>query len=840
MKLGKLLSFIILSSFLTACGGGGGGDSRTDSDVNNSSNGGGGSNNGGSGGSGSDSTPDEISFLDIENALPETLITSLPVIVTGIDTAVLVEVSEGEFSIDGQDFSSESRNIENNQTLVVRLISHVELGGVVSSDINVGDFMTTFNVTTKGDLSNPSVRIDFPVKDGVYLFDSELTVSGVAEDDNGIERIEVNGVQSDYDSESKKWHATIPLVEDGSTQIKVDAIDIYQNREEVSGVEVYTNKGYERLPRKGFAYSSSNGGELLFGSPLSRYNLGSKTFISVEVDDWIQSLEGFVYDQANDFVVGYINGSIYRLDNFSAESKQSELYSGELGEEIFDLVFDNSKSNIYFLKKDDGNYSLGKLELATNAVSVIKDDLLNGDRFQRVTALQWANDQLVFATNKSSSGESGAALFSLNIQDGTVVELTSFGRHVDFPIASIEDLIYRPLDDSFVFIGRPYRISNFVRSTYEEGEIYQWEVLSNSLTKVVGVNSLEPFNLNLSEAKVVEKGDSTNLLLTTESSDEIFEVNLTSGEVEQLTEPFRGVGPQLVAESVLEPLIYSSEEKKLYLTSSSAERDTAGKIISVDPQSGERSVITGPEKGTGPSFSFIYDLAFGSTGSLYALDGHRDEFSLIHVDIPSGNRTLISDNNSSDALVLTDAVEVEIDQVNERAWVISDLGRLTSISLETGEKTDLKDTLGQLTGSGSWVNIETMAMTKDGQYLYLLGYSSWSQPISREVYTVDVETGSIVMTSRFSDSSELTGSVDMILSADEETLIFVHSYAGDGLKSIPVNFSAPLKHTPLNSSHKLASIALDPDSGYLFGLDLNTNSILEINPESNMATAISY
>lgn len=824
----------MLALYLTACGGGGGGGGDTgpsSSSSSSSSSSGGSSGSGSSGGGEADTTPDEVVFPSVDNALPETLVVSSSVTVSGIDAPTLVEVSGGEFSIDGGAFSSESRTINNNQTLSVRLTSSAELGGEVWSDILIGEFITTFTVTTRGDINSPSAQIDYPVRDGVYVFDHEITVSGLANDDSAVATVSVNGIEGDYDTVSKKWNATIPLIEYGPTKINVEVRDIYDNRTEIPGITVHTTLDYDRLPRNGFAYSSANGGELLFGSPLKRYVLENNTYISVETDGWVEGLEGFVYNEAADFAIGYINGSLYRLDDFSGTPAQSEIYTG--AGNIIDVAFDDGNNNVYFLIKDGYTYRLKSIDIVGNTVSVIKE--INGDAFSKqFTALQWSNGSLVVSADEDSSGDSGGTLYSVDISTGAMTELVSFAGHPDFPISKILDLIYRRADDSFVFVGNHYLVSagGYV------GEIYRWDASSDNLVRLVDVNALEAFNLNLSSPHLVKKGDTGNLLLTTDDSGEIFEVNMVSGSVSQVTQPLRGAGSPLMITELRESLVYSAEDQKLYQSSPSAEHDSAGKVIAVNPVSGDRTVISGPNRGSGQAFTYIYDLKLGSAGTLYAVDGHRDAFSLLSIDIASGNRTLVSDNSTTDGLILNNAFEMEADLANNRAWVLSEKGRITSVSLATGEKTDLEDTSGQPIGEGKWVDIDAMAMTSDSQYLYLLGYRDWGQPYS--VFKVDVEAGVVDMIANFSDPNELTGSLNMLLSDGEKTLIFVPSFAGDGLKTIAADFSTPLKEIPLRGARGLVAVARNPDSEYLFGLDRETNSVLEINAVGNAAVAISH
>src|SRR5690606_13992981 len=84
---------------LAACGGGGGGKKQPPADT----------------------TPNAISLAASTNVEPNTLVTSAPVTISGINTTSPVSIVGGEYSISGGAFTANPGSITNGQTLTVRI-----------------------------------------------------------------------------------------------------------------------------------------------------------------------------------------------------------------------------------------------------------------------------------------------------------------------------------------------------------------------------------------------------------------------------------------------------------------------------------------------------------------------------------------------------------------------------------------------------------------------------------------------------------------------------------------------------------------------------------------------
>jgi hypothetical protein len=109
-----------------------------------------------------DSTPDTIVFGGKGNLNPGSTVESDSKQVTGINTAVSMSVSNGQFKINSGGYSSATRNVSPNQTVTLR--------GTASSNYNTNTFITgsiggnpyRFTMGTKSD-PNEGEKIPFPI-----------------------------------------------------------------------------------------------------------------------------------------------------------------------------------------------------------------------------------------------------------------------------------------------------------------------------------------------------------------------------------------------------------------------------------------------------------------------------------------------------------------------------------------------------------------------------------------------------------------------------------------------------------------------------------------------------
>lgn len=96
-----------------------------------------------------DTTPNGFFFTDQANVALNTVITSDPIFVSGITTAVPISITGGTYSVNGGPFSSAPRTITNSQNVRVQLLSSSNYLTSKSATLTIGGVRDTFTVTTK-------------------------------------------------------------------------------------------------------------------------------------------------------------------------------------------------------------------------------------------------------------------------------------------------------------------------------------------------------------------------------------------------------------------------------------------------------------------------------------------------------------------------------------------------------------------------------------------------------------------------------------------------------------------------------------------------------------------
>jgi hypothetical protein len=151
-------------ALLTACGGGGGGGG------------------GGSGSSGPDTTPAPFTFPAQTGTALSATVASDPITISGIDAAVPVSITGGEYSIDGGPFTTAAGTVSNNQKIRVRAIASQQFSTPVTVVLTVGGVSASFVVTTLAADTTPDAlkfqwKVD--VARGAWVTSDAATIAGI-------------------------------------------------------------------------------------------------------------------------------------------------------------------------------------------------------------------------------------------------------------------------------------------------------------------------------------------------------------------------------------------------------------------------------------------------------------------------------------------------------------------------------------------------------------------------------------------------------------------------------------------------------------------------------------
>ena len=104
-----------------------------------------------------DAQPDPFEFESVTSAELESVVESNIIAIKGINTIADIRVENGEFSIDGGDFSSDPQQVALGQEIVVRLMTSAEFDTETVSTLFIGGEEAEFTVTTRSRDENPNL-----------------------------------------------------------------------------------------------------------------------------------------------------------------------------------------------------------------------------------------------------------------------------------------------------------------------------------------------------------------------------------------------------------------------------------------------------------------------------------------------------------------------------------------------------------------------------------------------------------------------------------------------------------------------------------------------------------
>jgi surface protein len=99
-----------------------------------------------------DTTPEALSFTTQEDLETNTTVTSNVIIISGINTTAALSITDGEYSINGGDFTLADGTINNGDSLQLRMTTSSEFDTSTSTTIILGSESSTFSATTREQL----------------------------------------------------------------------------------------------------------------------------------------------------------------------------------------------------------------------------------------------------------------------------------------------------------------------------------------------------------------------------------------------------------------------------------------------------------------------------------------------------------------------------------------------------------------------------------------------------------------------------------------------------------------------------------------------------------------
>ncbi|MET0355953.1 MAG: hypothetical protein ABW044_04190, partial [Cellvibrio sp.] len=124
----------------------------------------------------------------------------------------------------------------------------------------------------------------------------------------------------------------------------------------------------------------------------------------------------------------------------------------------------------------------------------------------------------------------------------------------------------------------------------------------------------------------------------------LFAVDLTTGKKGAVISNFADSSKGLSI-AALSTLTYSPEKQLIYVGSAPSGTNTSSRIISVDINTGMRSLVSGDGKGNGTPFDLPYGMAIGTNNVLYVADNKANVIFAVNTE--TGDRITAADSNTA-------------------------------------------------------------------------------------------------------------------------------------------------------------------------------------------------
>ena len=238
-------------------------------------------------------------------------------------------------------------------------------------------------------------------------------------------------------------------------------------------------------------------------------------------------------------------------------------------------------------------------------------------------------------------------------------------------------------------------------------------------------------HLGTANAATISPGD---ILATLDSAlGSVVAINPVTGNRTVVSDSVHGAGPQLPIQQIT-----VDSHGVIYAATGVLVPSSPGAILRIDPITGDRTIISDVNHGTGPLLmSGVTDassgIAVGSDGSIYTAD--RQNGNLFRIDPLTGNRTPISAGVQSIQYPINNSSGLRLGTHNDLLVATSNAQSLVvDIDLATGTRTNIS---GGLHGSGPILTSLPGGITGDGLGNLVVG----SGPGLPQILRVDVASG---------------------------------------------------------------------------------------------------
>lgn len=626
-KPAAALPWLLLTTLLALTGCGGGGSDNTDT-----------------GGVTVDTTPNSFSFAAQVNTPLDQWVESAAITVSGINAAATISVSNGEYAINGGNYSSSNGTVNNGNTVRLRHRAASANGSTTTSTLTIGGISASFSSTTlaaTGGTLDAQVNIQFPLGQA-KTERSTITVSGNAISTSPLLNISINGVDATLSSSSAlapdqvgiassppeyqlNWSAEVPLPANTDTTLAVAVTDSAGNSNTQAASVSVSRKfapstfSFDALTNRLYALVENN--------ELVSIDLASNEY------QFLSTLQGadrpvIAADIGKVFYATALDNSVtlYSTDIATGVVNQVHSFTVPLAEQQFinltDMVYVEAAQTLFFMlaypANERANYlhELYSFALNSNTLTLVSsDDKGNGPRLE-TNKLAWLGDKLLGFTWERDG------LISIDVSSG-----------------------------------------------------------NRSLV----VSDIPGFNMALA------KGE-TDTVVYVAGFAGVFRVDLTTATIDTISAE---AAQDIYVTAQIESLAFDAEQNRLLLSDS-----MAGLVLAVDLATGTRSKVLSSGVGDGRYLLMPQFLAVDpDTDQVYVLDANNNASqALLAVDLTSANRSFVT---ASANLPADTASDLLLDKARNRLIVIY-TNQIVAVDLTTSAVSLLKQR-----GGDSGINVDS-------------------------------------------------------------------------------------------------------------------------------------
>lgn len=729
-----------------------------------------------------DIEPDAFSFSAVTTPIFDQWFESDPIDIKGIQTNVPITVSNGEYSINNAEFTSENGVVNNGDKVIVRAQSASQGEVTTSATLTVSDISATFKVTTLEDKTAPTGELIFPFGKVMTQYET-ITVRGKADDENGISEVKVNGINAVSDDNFKNWTANIPL-ESGINELSISVTDKAENKivlEDVFNTQVQR----QAISKKPNGITIDNKGQFAYLINKNYNNIIKVNLITGNqelVSDFkrgegvdFQSPSGIVIDPQDKtlYVIDYDIDALIKVDIKSGDRSvisSASKGTGELFNFPYSLSLDKKNNRVFTVDIDKG--AIFEINLINGNRKVISSNTEGKiAKFYNLEAVTFDE-----RTNKLYVADSGLnAIFKVDINTGKRISV--HGSWIDGG-----GTFNKPVDIKLDKLNNRLLVLRRVTS-YEKSETYQSAIISIDLVtgerKSLSISDINsPIKLESPSEFSLTKNNQKAYVIDYEH-DGILEVDLKTGSEKLVSKPtglyenrFKTSGiyndknnNRLILSSGRSGSLYSFDLKNATLTTlaefESSDNTEKGKHLYrttidtlnnhlyeailipnyaivkwdlSDPSNSE--LISSESKGTGSILRVAsYPEINPITQKLYVYNSYK---KIVEIDIKSGDREDIIGEGTN--IPITTPRSYWLDSKLNRLFVANHLGN-TLYEVNLTDKT-YKPISGVDAGIGEGIEIRSPGRPvydATNNNIYMSNYRNYEE--GRHIIKIDLETG---------------------------------------------------------------------------------------------------